>query len=244
MEITPQAIQEKIQKLVSGRKHEEAMRVANFRISFMHKINSILYHINITRSIKRQSSEYVDDCHKNGKILIGDQSRREVMSITHELTFKYTSLMEDVIYHTMSSIDNLPLLIGIFYRGVEPTMSFNSARKALQHNHTKNLEITKFINRNWDEWIENLHDFRGNIYHNHSKICNCEIKCSMNRTDSGDHDFSEQFIIKIPKKMREALLYPQNKEVEIEEFCSDVADKTFCFFSNILDIIIKDHAKK
>ena len=217
------------------------MRVANFRISFMHKINSILFHINLTRSIKRHSREYVDNCHKNGKILCGDEFRRENMSITHELTFKYTSLMEDVIYHTMSSIDNLPLLIGIFYNGVEPTMSFNSARKALQHGHTKNLEITKFINRNWDEWIENLHAFRGNIYHHHSKICTGGIKLSMKRTDSGDLDFKEQFIIKIPKKMRDALSYPQDKEVEIEEFCSDVADKTFSFFSNILDIIINDH---
>ena len=152
--------------------------------------------------------------------------------------------MEDVIYHTMSSIDNLPLLLGLFYKGVEPTMSFNSARKALQHSHTKNLEITKFIDRNWDEWIENLHDFRGDIYHHHSKICNAEIQYSMNKTDSEDHDFSEQFLIKIPKKMKDALSYPQDKEVEIEEFCSDVADKTFSFFSNILDIIIKDNPKK
>ena len=78
MEITPEIIQEKIQKLVL-RKHKEMMRVVNFRISFIHKVDSILFHINIIHGIKRQSSEYVNNCHENVKILFDDEFSSDVM---------------------------------------------------------------------------------------------------------------------------------------------------------------------
>lgn len=233
-------IREKIQNLIGKPISAKEQRcLVSFRDSFSHKISAVKFHMNLIKSIKKQVTEYIDNCHENKKLISAEENMRESIGLSHELEFKYTTLMEDIIYHMMSAIDNLPLIIGTYYQNVDGSISFKSAVNALNHEHTRNLYITKYVNTNWDSWIKKLRDFRGNIYHHHSKICTGNIVAKFGR----EVGFREEFIINIPKQLRDALDYPQDKEIEIEEFCSDIIKKSFNFFNGLLDIITTEKIK-
>ena len=224
-----QKIQDKIMGLQNkaGRTGggEAQRKVVNFRISFMHKVMSVIYHVDIVESIKKQAQAIVEKKHNEGKLIIGQDMMRESLALSHELEFKYTSMMEDIIYHTMSAIDNLPLLFVAFYRNVNEGTKFNSARRALNNAHSVGLKITEVINRNWYEWIEELHKFRGEIYHYHSQICTGHMEMNLGRDASGGQTMTERFVIKIPQNLRDSLRYPADKEIEISEFCNDISKR-------------------
>jgi len=241
---------DKIQKLVNHRRigyskeeDRDCWQITRFRDSFRHKHQAVFFHLNMIKQIKKEIADIIEQqIHGKNEFLFGDKNMKEKIAFRHQIQFKCTVLMEDILYHLTSIIDNLPKIIGVYFKTVHPELGFRIAKSQLNHEHTKDLEITKLINKNWDEWIEKLKKFRGEIFHHHSEICEAQMQASFGRDEKGYQYFKEDIIVNVPKELKEVLKYSEDK-VELERFCEDIITKSYNFFDEIFDILIKEHEK-
>jgi hypothetical protein len=242
-----QSLIAKIQSLINYRsmgvsddETKDTYQIIHFRDSFRHKYNAVFFHFNMIKKIKIEIKDIIEkEIHGNKDFLIGSDKMPEKIAFQRQIQFKYTVLLEDIIYHLTSIIDNLPKIISVYYKTVKPEMKFRSAKKQLNHEHTKELDITKSINNNWD-WIEKVKDFRAQIFHHHSKICESFMQASFGKDKDGNQYFNEDIIVNVPIELKEAIGYEEEK-IEIETFCKLLIDKSFEFFSDLFDILKKDH---
>lgn len=238
---------EKIQSLINHRsmgvsddETKDTYQIIHFRDSFRYKFNAVFFHFNMIKKIKIEVKEIIEkEIHGNNDFLIGSDKMREKIAFQRQLQFKYTVFLEDIIYHLVSLLDILPKIISVYYKTVNSGLDFRTAKKQLNQVHTKELKITKYINNNW-EWIEKLKEFRSEIIHHHSKICESLMQTSFGKDKDGNQYFNEDIIVNVPIELKEVIGYEKDK-VEIEEFCKILIDKSFEFFSGLFDILIKDH---
>lgn len=240
----------KIQELVNHRRigyskeeDKDCWQVTRFRDSFNHKHQAVYFHFNMIKQIKKEVANIIEQqIHGKNEFLLGDKNMKEKIAFRRQIQFKCTVLMEDILYHLTSIIDNLPKIIGVYFKTVRPEQRFRSAKNQLNHEHTKDLEITKLINKNWDEWIEKLKEFRAKIFHHHSEICEAQMQAHFGKNEKGDQYFKEEIIVNVPKELKEAFKY-QNDKIELEKFCEDIIVKSYNFFDEIFNILIKEHEK-
>ena len=69
------------------------------------------------------------------------------------------------------------------------------------------------------------------------------MQMNLKKDEKNEMKFGESFIISIPRELRQALQYSNEKDVEIEEFCDDVIKKSFNFFNEVLDIVLNEQIK-
>ena len=114
---------QKIQNLISNRRmgstseeDKDIWQVIRFRDSFRHKLNAAYFHFNLVRQIKKDVQFIIEkDMHGKGQFLIGDDNIREKIDLTRQVQFKCTVLVEDILYHITSTIDNYRLTFWIFF---------------------------------------------------------------------------------------------------------------------------------
>lgn len=225
---------------VSNDENRDTYQIIHFRDSFRHKYSSIILHFNMIKDIKSKVNQIIEkDIHGNHDFLVGDNKKREKIAFVDEINFKCTVFLEDILYHLTSIFDNLPKIISVYYKTVKSKMKFRSAKGQLNHEHTKDLEITKLINDNWG-WINEIKDFRAQIFHHHSKICKASMITNFTRNDDGSTSFDERIVLNVPEKLKKAIKYEKD-DAEIEDFNKVLIDKSFEFFDKLFDILIKEH---
>jgi len=239
----------KIQELVNHRRSgftreedRELSQITKFRDSFRYKHGAVYFHFELIKTSKKKVEEEIERAHKNKELLTSEKNLRKSLRLNEEVKFKSTILLEDIIYHLTSLIDNLPKIIGVYFKTVRPELGFRTAKKQLNQNHTKNLDITKLINKNWDEWIEKLKEFRASIFHHHSKTVQGILTVRVGKNIEGNQQFKEEILINIPKELRELFKYGEGN-VEIEQFCNDIMGKSYEFFNDLFDLLIIEHKK-
>lgn len=226
---------------VEKKETKDTYQVIHFKDSFKHKYNAVFFHSGIIGKVKNEVKQTIDNIHGNKDFLIGGNNVREKIAFQRQIQFKCTVLLEDLIYHLVSIFDNLPKIISVYYNTVKPEMNFRSAKNQLNHEHTKDLEITKLINNNWD-WIEKIKDFRAQIFHHHSKICDTLSKTTFGKNKDGSQYFNEEIVINVPRELKEAIGYKEDK-IEIEEFNDILINKSFGFFDQLFDLLMGEHEK-
>lgn len=99
------------------------------------------------------------------------KSQNDIQSELQKVVFYGTIYYESFIYHLLSSIDNLRILIHLCIPKYvdERTRTYHKALRSLKHPHALNEEITKYLLKEDDLWINNLYNVRADIYHNYSE---------------------------------------------------------------------------
>lgn len=226
---------------VEERETRDTYQIIHFRDSFRHKYNSILFHFYMIQKIKKEVKQMIERIHGNKDFLIEGSRVREKMDFQRQVQFECTVLLEDIIYHLTSLFDNLPKMISVYYKTVQSEWNFRTTKNQFNQRHTLDLEITKLINNNWD-WIEKIKEFRAQIFHHHSKICEGIIKATFGKDKDGRQRFNEQIIVNVPNELKDAIGYKKDK-IEIKEFNKILIDKSSEFFDHLFDILIKEHEK-
>lgn len=210
----------------------EGMKVCYFRNSFLYKVRAFQYHQVLIGRTMKGLEDFVENQHSQQKVMWGGENERETRHMMHAVEDQLTSLMEDYIYHLMSAIDNLTLLLRIFYKNASGNNISRCKGSLVKHQHSKGFEVSKFLDAPENKWVFDLYSFRGDIYHEYSKTCRVTITMSMSRKSLEEEmDFKEYFSVCIPEKLKQSLGYPaEQKEVNITDFCEDVS-KRFAGFS-------------
>jgi len=99
------------------------------------------------------------------------QHNKKIQVNLKQIKFYGTIYYESFIYHLLSSIDNLKLLIYLVIPKYVRynTRTFHKALNALGHHHVCDEEISKYLYKENELWIDDIYKVRADIYHNYSE---------------------------------------------------------------------------
>ena len=99
------------------------------------------------------------------------QHNKKIQLDLKQVRFYGTIYYESFIYHLLSSIDNLRILIHLIIPKYvsDLTRTYHKALKSLTQHHVSNEEISKYLFKEDELWINNMYNVRADIYHNYSE---------------------------------------------------------------------------
>lgn len=238
----------KIQNLLENRRKgfteredKEWDSLIEFRELFKHKHNAILLHFDYIKKIKNELVSIIQKIHSEKDFLMNPKNHQRNFIIGKEIGFKSTVFMEGALYHLISILDNLSKIIGVYFRQIcINTKTFSGVINGLNHEHIKDSEVSSFVNQNYSEWIKSIKDFRDEITHGSSKICQVSFIIRMERDEKGVQRTGEGIIINVPQDLKDKFGY-KTEDIEVEQVCDDILKKFDDFLNGLLDILNNKH---
>lgn len=210
------------------------------RDSFINKLLAIKYHHDL---FGVRINEYKQMATSGKFNVLNEVSERGIhprfylMSTARSET---TFLIEDIIYHSLSCIENLSFLICFCYKdgsGGGMNSRFNSITK---NQHNSKTQLSNFLDKEFQKtgWLRKLYDNRAEIYHTMSimnpvsYIERTEIQSNVIQTDS--------LSIKLPKKLIQ-VFYAEKINPDPTEFCDLLRSSVYLFCYSFMNCIIEDY---
>ncbi|MBE3138175.1 MAG: hypothetical protein IMZ43_12420 [Thermoplasmata archaeon] len=150
----------------NGFSEKEKQLLFVFSKSFSHKFHCCHHFVQLLSQIYNSK-----ELNKEKDFLYMIDFKDEIQTDMRKVVYYGTIYYESFIYHLLSSIDNLRILIHLTvpkyvdYR----TRTYHKALDSLKHRHAVNEEITKYLFKEDELWINNLYKVRTEIYHNYSE---------------------------------------------------------------------------
>lgn len=137
-----------------------------FSKSFSHKFHCCHHFVQLLGQIYKYR-----ELDKEKDFFFMMEFKDEIQSDLRKVVYYGTIYYESFIYHLLSSIDNLRILIHLTVPKYvdDRNRTYHKALNSLKQHHAVNEEITKYLYKEDELWIDNLYKVRADIYHNYSE---------------------------------------------------------------------------
>lgn len=212
----------------------------SIRDSFFHRLDCIILTQNHLKRLMSELGKYLNE---NPNAVA---PTRESIDLMRALALETTYFLENFIFHLLSSMEHLKDIVSLFYKDINLSKTL---RKTLyiqvlgnKQERFKDKEILKFVKNNKYNWLitscgkKGFYQYRANIYHNLSKLCDVGLNFTYNAEDKTSSTTSK---IGVPQKLWE--IRQDLKKDNLVDFMDNIIKDYIEYISNLIKVINRDN---